>query len=97
MADKDSFALYFSHSWRPRDVDLNVSVWKALCGQCQMLVDVPDEPGANPPYYVHRIEERLQRSDLFVSVLTLGSRLTAISPRPMGSCAVRRIACSRSA
>ena len=70
MADKDAFALYFSHSWRPRDVDLNVSVWKALCGQCQMLVDVPDEPGANPPYYVHRIEERLQRSDLFVSVLT---------------------------
>jgi len=31
---------------------------------------MPEEPGANPPYYINRIEELLRRADLFVSVLT---------------------------
>src|ERR1700680_2205398 len=70
MADENRFAVYFSHSWRPRDVDLNVRVWEDLAVECELLVDEPEEPGANPPYYINRIEELLQRADLFVSVLT---------------------------
>ena len=70
MADENRFSLYFSHSWRPRDVNLNVNVWEALCSECELLVDAPEEPGADPPYYINRIEELLRRSDLFVSVLT---------------------------
>jgi TIR domain len=70
MADEPRFAVYLSHSWRPRDVDLNLLVWKTLAGDCEILVDAPEEPGANPPYYINRIEELLRRTDFFVSVLT---------------------------
>ena len=70
MPEESRFAVYFSHSWRPNDVDLNVRVWEELAADCELLVDEPDEPGANPPYYINRIEELLQRADLFVSVLT---------------------------
>jgi hypothetical protein len=70
MPDESRFAVYFSHSWRPRDVDLNVRVWEELAVDCELLVDEPEEPGANPPYYINRIEELLQRADVFVSVLT---------------------------
>jgi hypothetical protein len=51
------FATYISHSWRSRDVDLNLRVWKELADDCELLVDVPEEPGAHPPYYINRIEE----------------------------------------
>jgi hypothetical protein len=70
MADENRVSVYFSHSWRPRDVDLNVRVWEALSDHCELLVDAPEEPGAHPPYYINRIEELLRRSDLFLSVLT---------------------------
>src|ERR1700680_4780163 len=68
--DESRFAIYISHSWRPRDVDLNLRVWRELAADCELLVDVPEEPGANPPYYINRIEELLRRTDLFLSVLT---------------------------
>lgn len=70
MPDETKFAVYFSHSWRPHDVDLNLLVWSEVCKSCELLVDAPDEAGANPPYYINRIEELLRRSDLFVCVLT---------------------------
>jgi TIR domain len=70
MADQTRFAIYLSHSWRPRDVELNLQVWEELASDCDLLVDVPEEPGADPPYYINRIEELLRRTDLFVSVLT---------------------------
>lgn len=70
MVDSSRFAIYFSHSWRPGDVDLNLDVWERLADNCELLVDVPEEPGANPPYYINRIEELLRRTDMFVSVLT---------------------------
>ena len=70
MVDECQFAVYFSHSWRARDVELNLQVWKELSSGCTLLVDVPEEPGADPPYYINRIEELLRRTDLFVSVLT---------------------------
>lgn len=70
MADANRFAAYFSHSWRPRDVDLNLQVWQELAVDCELLVDAPEEPGSDPPYYINRMEELLRRTDLFVSVLT---------------------------
>lgn len=69
MPDDDKFAVYGSHSWRPRDVDLNLRVWEELASHCELLVDIPEEPGANPPYYINRIEELLRRCDLFLGVL----------------------------
>lgn len=70
MGDASRFAVYLSHSWRPRDVELNLQVWEQLGGACELLVDMPDEPGAKPPYYINRIEELFRRTDFFVSVLT---------------------------
>jgi hypothetical protein len=70
MPDSGRFAVYFSHSWRPRDVELNLQVWEQLARDCELLVDMPDEPGANPPYYINRIEELFRRTDFFLSVLT---------------------------
>jgi hypothetical protein len=64
------FAVYLSHSWWASDVDLNVKVWAALAADSELLVDAPEESGADPPYYINRVEELLRRTDLFVSVLT---------------------------
>ena len=70
MTDTSRFAVYLSHSWRPRDVDLNLQVWEQLASQCELLVDRPEQAGANPPYYINRIEELFRRTDFFVSILT---------------------------
>ncbi|MEK9141529.1 MAG: toll/interleukin-1 receptor domain-containing protein [Nitrospirota bacterium] len=51
-------------------MELNLQVWEELAADCTLLVDVPEEPGADPPYYINRIEELLRRTDLFVSILT---------------------------
>ena len=67
-------AVYFSQSWRPRDVDLNVRVWSEFSPTCELLVDEPEDPAADPPYYVNRIEELLRRADLFLAVLTFRPR-----------------------
>ena len=67
MAKK--FALYFSHSWRPEDVDLNLGTWKLIAERCNLLVDLPDSNQPNPPYIINRLEELLRRSDLFLAVL----------------------------
>lgn len=63
------FSLYFSHSWRPSDVDLNLYLWGKLCDACSLLVD--ENVGPNPPYFINRIEEYIRRSDLFLAVLTV--------------------------
>jgi len=63
-------AVYFSQSWWPRDVDLNLRVWSEFAPTCELLVDEPEDPSADPPYYVSRIEELLRRADLFLAVLT---------------------------
>jgi hypothetical protein len=76
-------AVYFSQSWKPRDVDLNVQVWKELSPTCELLVDEPEDASAeNPPYYVNRIEELLQRADLFVAVLTYRPQKAGIDCSP---------------
>ena len=78
MGNGSRLAIYISHSWRPRDVELNLQVWQELADDCELLVDVPEQPGANPPYYINRIEELLRRTDLFLGVLTYRD------PRPGG-------------
>jgi hypothetical protein len=70
MAEGNRFAIYISHSWRPRDVELNLQIWQELADDCELLVDVPEQPGARPPYYINRIEELLRRTDLFLGILT---------------------------
>jgi hypothetical protein len=65
----ETFATYFSHSWRPRDVDLTVEIWTQISGGCELLVDLPISSAPDPPYYINRIEELLRGSDLFVAVL----------------------------
>ncbi len=54
-----------------------MQVWEELAADCSLLVDVPEEPGADPPYYINRIEELLRRTDLFVSILTFRERREA--------------------
>lgn len=79
MVSQSRFAVYFSHSWHSRDVELNLQVWEELATDCTLLVDRPDEPGADPPYYINRIEELLRRTDLFVSILTYRKPPEALS------------------
>lgn len=62
------FSVYFSHSWRPRDVDLNLAVWQILGAHCNLLVDQPED-AQKKEYYINRLEELMRRADLFVSVL----------------------------
>jgi len=65
----ETFATYFSHSWRTRDVDLNVEIWRQISSACKLLVDLPAASATDPPYYINRIEELLRSSDVFVGVL----------------------------
>lgn len=72
------FKVYLSHSWHPRDVDLNLWVWQHLADRCDLLVDKPDSQIENPPYYVNRLEEIMRRSDIFVSILTFRPNADAL-------------------
>jgi TIR domain len=59
---------YFSHSWKPADVPLNVLVWEVIAEDCKLYVDL--EGALSGTYYINRIEELIRKSDVFVSVLT---------------------------
>jgi hypothetical protein len=59
---------YFSHSWKPEDVPLNVLVWEVIAEDCKLYVDL--EGAQSGTYYINRIEELIRKSDVFVSVLT---------------------------
>ena len=59
---------YFSHSWHPEDVKLNLFVWEVIAGDCDLYVD---RDGADTGiYYINRLEELIRKSDVFVSVLS---------------------------
>jgi hypothetical protein len=75
-------AVYFSQSWRPRDVDLNLRIWNEFIPACELLVDEPEDSSAEPPYYINRIEELLRRADLFLAVLTYRSRDSGLRCSP---------------
>ena len=67
------FSVYFSHSWKPQDVDLNLYGWRWLAEKsCDLFVDANEgeKPHYPPGYYVNRIEEFIRRCDLFFAVLT---------------------------
>jgi hypothetical protein len=61
------YVLYFSHSWLPEHVDLNITLWAHLWEHCRLLVD--DNQEEQPPYYISRLEHLVRRSDLFLAVL----------------------------
>src|SRR3954447_12753051 len=64
-------ASYYSHSWRPQDVDLNLCVWEEIAPRCSLLVDANRrEDGKAPSYYINKLEEFARRSDIFIAVLT---------------------------
>ena len=66
----NKFEIYFSHSWHPSAVNLNIYVWKLVAERCNLLIDIPDTNDSHPPYFVNRLEELLRRSDLFLSILS---------------------------
>lgn len=66
---KPRHSLYFSHSWKPADVDINVTIWEAICDRCELLVDRNPDPNSKPSWYVNRLEEYIRRSDLFLAAL----------------------------
>lgn len=74
MTESRRFAVYFSHSWHPEDVELNLLVWTAIAERCDLLVDDPGGRDVKPPYYVHRLEDLMRRADLFLCVLTCRPR-----------------------
>ena len=82
--NRPQYVLYFSHSWRPEHVDLNLAFWDHLWADCLLLADENRE--AEPPYYVARIEYLLRRADLFLAVVappaqpTEGEQPHSISP-----------------
>src|SRR5262245_13023111 len=85
MSDK-RFSVYFSHSWRPADVDCNQVVWKEICGHCNLLVE--EDLVEQPPDHVTRLEEYIRRSDLFLAVLTYRDD-AKIAPGAVGDGAAR--------
>jgi len=75
-------AVYFSQSWHPRDVDLNLLVWSEFSPTCELLVDEPEDPSVEPTYYINRIEELLRRADLFLGILTYRPEETGLHCSP---------------
>jgi hypothetical protein len=65
---KAQYVSYFSHSWLPEHVDLNLLFWDHLwAAGCRLLVD--DNEVDNPPYFVCRIEHLIRCSDLFIALI----------------------------
>lgn len=71
---------YFSHSWSPEDVNLNVFVWETIADACLLYVDREGARGA--AYYINRLEELIRKSGVFVSVLAYRNSNSATDPRP---------------
>lgn len=80
---KNKYSVYFSHSWRPEDVDLNLNIWEVIHEHCTLMVD--EDLTAEPPYYVNRIEEYIRRSDLFLATLPYRADQASVSTTPPGS------------
>jgi hypothetical protein len=62
--------------------DLNLLVWGEFSPTCELLVDEPEDPSVNPPYYINRIEELLRRADLFLGVVTYRAGETGVERSP---------------
>ena len=63
----DQIEVYLSHSWKIKDVPLNVLVWETIAEDCRLFVDY--EGAAGGEYYINRLEEYIRKSDVAVSVL----------------------------
>ncbi len=71
MATRTKLTAYFSHSWKPQHLPINLALWKRCSKHCNLLVDQPvHEMGSDsPPYYISRIESLIRRSDVFIACI----------------------------
>lgn len=71
MRTQNLLSAYFSHSWKPDDLPLNLALWERISKHCRLLIDQPmQEMGdASPPWYISRIESLLRRSDVFIACM----------------------------
>ncbi len=60
---------YFSHSWRPADVELNVLVWEKIAPKCCLSVDREGSERREGGFFVNRLEYLIGQSQAFVSML----------------------------
>lgn len=61
---------YFSHSWRPADVDLNVLIWEKIAHRCSLSVDREGSERRQGGFFVNRLEYLIGQSQAFVCVLS---------------------------
>ena len=72
-----SLGAYFSHSWKPDFLPLNLAIWERIHGKCHLLIDRPVQEGDTaPPYHISRIEALMQRADLFIACLPGDDRMS---------------------
>src|SRR5437773_4063085 len=80
---------YFSHSWKPAHLPLNLAVWERLSKHCHLLIDQPVQRMREmaPPWYISRIEALIRRSDVFIGCVPASD--TAVSETKSGDWRVR--------
>ena len=71
ISPTSTLSAYFSHSWKPAHLPLNLAVWERLSKRCHLLIDQPVQTirETSPPWYINRIEALLRRSDVFVACM----------------------------
>lgn len=61
---------YFSHSWSPADLPVNLHLWHLVSSSCHLLIDKPQPSSEDKrPYFISRIESVLRRADVFITCL----------------------------
>ncbi len=60
---------YFSHSWKPAHLPLNLAIWERLSKHCHLLIDQPVQKTReqSPPWHISRLESLIRRSDVFIA------------------------------
>jgi hypothetical protein len=76
MKSDHRLSTYFSHSWNPSHLPLNLALWEQLAQKCDLLIDRPvrELGDAAPPWYISRIESLIRRSDAFVGCIPARER-----------------------
>jgi hypothetical protein len=71
MTPDNSLSIYFSHSWKPPHLPVNLGLWERIARHCHLLIDQPvhELREKAPPWYISRIESLMRRSDAFVACM----------------------------
>lgn len=71
MSSNNILSAYFSHSWKPADLPLNLALWERISKYCHLLIDQPVQHMSEtaPPWYISRIESLIRRSDVFIACM----------------------------